>query len=423
MIDLEKEVNLGERVERENMKQFAWLLLAVSVLGFGTLGLYKPVLAPYLKSLGFSAGAIGFTVGLMGLSKSLTNIPAGILSDKYGRKPVALVGLMILGICYPFYLISKSIILLGIARILNGIGNSAAAQPAMTAIADLLGKRRAFGMGVFEAVNYIAVSGGTLLAGYMAARYGMLSAFYVGLPICLLGALVLYKFFRESKPVTVLPGSAAGQAGIETSQAGERLQSSSDVWKKLLANPGYATMCYLGFMTKMTDEGILVTLIPLVAATFGLKPAEIAGIMATGYLTFALIQPVTGIISDRIGRKPMFVLGLSLLLIAALLLPYAKNYLLFSIFVIVLKVGNALLYPSLPAAAVDVSPKHFRGTGLSVYRFFRDAGVFGGPLIAGIALDIFGRVNSFYFIAAMFAVGLVLTMLLFRETIDKQNVH
>lgn len=414
----EKDGQTVAAAARDNQTQFAWLLLAVSVLGFGSLGLYKPVLAPYLKSLGFSAGAIGFTVGLMGLSKSLTNIPAGILSDKIGRKPVALVGLVILGICYPFYVISKSIVSLSIARILNGMGNSAAAQPAMTAIADLLGKRKAFGMGMFEAVNYLAISGGTLFAGYMAAHYGMLSAFYAGLPICLLGALLLHLFFRECKPPAALPPVNMTPA-TEGSLAA--CQSPWEVWKKLLANPGYSTMCYLGFMTKMTDEGILVTLIPLVAASLGLKTLEIAGIIATGYLTFSLIQPITGIASDKIGRRPMFILGLCLLLAAALLFPYARTYLVFSAVVIVLKIGNALLYPSLPAAAADVAPLQFRGTGLSVYRVFRDAGVFGGPIIAGLTLGAFGRVGSFYFVAVMFALGLVLTLLLVKETIKREH--
>lgn len=402
--------------EKDNQKQFAWLLLAVSVLGFGSLGLYKPVLAPYLKSIGFSAGAIGFTVGLMGLSKSLTNIPAGIWSDKIGRKPVTLVGLIILGCCYPFYVVSKSIISLSIARILNGMGNSAAAQPAMTAIADLLGKRKAFGMGVFEAVNYLAISGGTLFAGYMAVRYGMLSAFYVGLPICLLGAVILYIFFRECKPAA--PVTVATPVGDTLGEC----QSPGEVWKKLLANPSFSTMCYLGFMTKMTDEGILVTLIPLVAAAMGLKMVEIAGIIATGYLTFSLIQPLTGIVSDKIGRRPMFILGLCLLLLAALLFPYARTYAVFSAVVIILKIGNALLYPSLPAAAADVAPIKFRGTGLSVYRVFRDAGVFGGPVIAGVTLGAFGRIGSFYFVAAMFALGLLLTLLLVKETIKQEHV-
>lgn len=402
--------------EKENTRQFILLLIGVSIFGFGTLGLYKPVLAPYLKSLGFGATVIGFTVGLMGLSKSLTNIPAGYFGDKYGRKPVMIVGLIIFGLCYPFYLFSKHIAVLSLARLLNGLGNSAAAQPAMTAVADLMGKRRAFGMGCLESLNYIAISALTMLAGYMAMTYGMTSPFYLGLPMCLIGAFIIHKYVRETKPADAPP--AAVQAA-KCDSADDDCKSSSDVWKKLLANPGFATMCYLGFITKMVDEGILITMIPLVAASYGLNVGQIAGVIAIGYIAFSLIQPLTGWISDKIGRKPAFLFGLVLLVASALLFPYAKTYILFAVIVIVMKIGNAVLYPSLPAAAADVSPDRFRSTGLSVYRTFRDAGVFGGPVIAGVALDIFGRGNAFYLVGGMFFVGMVLTLIFFRETIRK----
>lgn len=403
---------------KDDMKQLVLLLIGVSIFGFGTLGLYKPVLAPYLKSLGYGASVIGFTVGLMGLSKSLTNIPAGYLGDKYGRKPIIIVGLIIFGICYPFYLISKHIAVLSVARLLNGMGNSAAAQPAMTAVADLMGKRRAFGMGCMESLNYIAISLLTMLAGWMAMTYGMTSPFYLGLPMCLIGAFIVHKFVRETKPADAgAPAPAAVQA--QGGAADDDCKTSSDVWKKLLSNPGFATMCYLGFITKMVDEGILITMIPLVAASYGLNVGQIAGVIAIGYIAFSLIQPVTGIISDHIGRKPAFLFGLVLLVASALLFPYAKTYMLFAVIVIVMKVGNAVLYPSLPAAAADVSPDRFRSTGLSVYRTFRDAGVFGGPVIAGVALDVFGRGNAFYFVGAIFFIGMVLTLLFFRETIRK----
>jgi MFS family permease len=141
--------------------------------------------------------------------------------------------------------------------------------------------------------------------------------------------------------------------------------------------------------------------------------------MAIGYLTFALIQPLPGWISDHIGRKPMFVLGLGLLTGAALMFPFATSYSVFVAAIIVLKIGNALLYPSLPAAAADMSPDRFRGTGLSAYRFFRDAGVFGGPVIAGIALDALGKINAFYFVAGLFLLGLLLTVATFKETVRK----
>ncbi|HMM21153.1 MAG TPA: MFS transporter [Selenomonadales bacterium] len=398
----------------DKMKQFFVLILAVSVFGFGTLGLYKPVLAPYLKSLGYDAAAIGFTVGLLGLSKSLTNIPAGFLSDRYGRKPVMIIGLIIFGLCYPFYVISKNIVVLSMARLLNGMGNSAAAQPAMTSVADLLGKRRAFGMGIFESMNYLAISGTTILAGYLAAKYGMTAPFFLGLPMCLFGAYLVYRYVPETKPSAPVAASAAENAGA---------QSSGEVWKTLLAKPAFSTMCYLGFMTKMVDEGILITLIPLVAAAYGLNVVEIAGIIATGYVTFSMIQPVTGWLSDHLGRRPVFLLGLLILLASALAFPHARTYLFFSVVVIVMKIGNALLYPSLPAAAADFSPAHFRGTGLSVYRTFRDAGVFGGPMIAGFALQLVGKDNAFYFVAGLFTLGLLLTAVFFRDVSKEQASH
>jgi len=407
--------------EKTDFKQY-WLWLTALAFGFGSLGLYKPILGPYLKQLGYSASVIGFTIGLLGLSKSLTNIPAGYFSDKIGRKPVALVGMVALAVCFPFYIISKNIYVLSIARIIQGFGNSAAAQATMTAAADLLSKRRALAMGLLESINYVALTLCTLLAGYVAKTYGIVTAFYLGPPICLIGILIMWKFARETKPeVSDPPASTVNTVVCPDSDP--EYKKPMDVWKKLLKNPGFASMCYLGFMCKMTDEGILVTLIPLIAIMLGFNVAQIGGIMAMGYATFSLVQPVTGFVSDKIGRKPMFFTGLLLMAGATYLFPYAKEFWIFSAVVVMLKFGNALLYPVLPAAAADLSPIKFRSTGISIYRVFRDAGVFGGPIIAGLLLDYMGKVNSFYFLSAMFIMGIILTLAFVKETLSHSSVH
>jgi len=73
-----------------------------------------------------------------------------------------------------------------------------------------------------------------------------------------------------------------------------------------------------------------------------------------------------------------------------------------------ISIGNALVYPSAPAATADVVPQHLRATGMGVYKLVHDIGIFVGPVVMGLLLDHFGMSHAFSSAAAICLLGTLL---------------
>ncbi|HEX5671643.1 MAG TPA: MFS transporter, partial [Acidimicrobiia bacterium] len=175
---------------RANLGQFA-LLVAINALVGGMIGQERTLL-PLLAKEEF--GLTGFTAALtfivaFGLVKAATNLIAGSLSDRYGRKPVLVTGWMI-GLPVPFLLIwAPSWGWVVAANVLLGINQGLTWSTTVIMKIDLAGpERRGLAMGLNEAAGYLAVAGTALGTGYLAARYGLRpEPFYLGLAFAGLG--------------------------------------------------------------------------------------------------------------------------------------------------------------------------------------------------------------------------------------------
>jgi MFS family permease len=107
-----------------------------SVFGLRMLGLFMilPVFAIYGEQLiGYSPIWIGLAIGAYGLTQALLQIPMGILSDKFGRKPVILTGLVIFFLGSVVAAMSETIYGVVIGRALQGMGAIASAILALAA--------------------------------------------------------------------------------------------------------------------------------------------------------------------------------------------------------------------------------------------------------------------------------------------------
>lgn len=107
-----------------------------SVFGLRMMGLFMimPVFALYGQHLeGFSPLWVGIAIGAYGLTQALLQIPMGILSDKFGRKPIILIGLLVFAVGSVVAAMADSIYGVVFGRALQGMGAIAAAVLALAA--------------------------------------------------------------------------------------------------------------------------------------------------------------------------------------------------------------------------------------------------------------------------------------------------
>src|SRR5262249_43045338 len=157
---------------RENARQFA-LLVAVNALVGGMVGLERSVLALVgQREFGISAAAILTFVVAFGAAKALTNLAAGDLAERFGRKRLLGVGWLValpvpllIGIASSWWFVVAANVLLGVYQ---GLAWS------MTVVMkiDLAGpRRRGLALGLNEAAGYLGVAAAAFATGALAATY------------------------------------------------------------------------------------------------------------------------------------------------------------------------------------------------------------------------------------------------------------
>ncbi|MEM2094550.1 MAG: MFS transporter, partial [Candidatus Bathyarchaeia archaeon] len=143
---------------------------------------------------------------------------------------------------------------------------------------------------------------------------------------------------------------------------------------------------------------------------------EITVVTSAFTFTWALCQPLTGHISDKLGRKKVVVLGLASTAVIILPCVLTRDFILMVVLALALGFGAALFYTPLVAMVGDMAPPSLEGTLIGSYRFFRDMGYFVGPTLLGAISDAYGLQCSFYVTSLSLLVTTVIVCVFCRET-------
>jgi MFS family permease len=395
---------------RANLGQFA-LLVGVNALVGGMVGQERSVL-PLLATDVF--GLTGVTAILtyllaFGVTKAGANLLAGALADRFGRKPVLVAGWLI-GLPVPLLLIwAPAWGWIVAANVLLGLNQGLTWSMTVIMKIDLVGpSRRGLAMGLNEAAGYGAVALTALATGAIAEQAGLrpgpflLGLAYVGLG---LGASVF--FVRDTS------------LHVEHEQVG-RPQAHRPAWREIvmrttLREPSLSAACQAGLVNNLND-GMSWGLLPLYYAAAGLSIGQI-GLLAAAYpAVWALGQIGTGAMSDRVGRKPLIVLGMLLQAGAIAVIAAGSSFAIWLAAAVVLGLGTALVYPTLLAAVADVAEPAWRGSAVGVYRLWRDLGFAFGAIVTGLIADAAGMASAIWVVAAITAASGVVVLIRMRET-------
>ena len=346
-----------------------------------------PLLARDVFGLTGISTALSFVLAF-GISKALTNLAAGALADRYGRKPVLLAGWLI-GLPVPIVLIvAPTWGWIVAANVLLGINQGLTWSTTVTMKIDLVGPaRRGLAMGLNEAAGYGALAAAALLTGFIAAEEGLRPApFFLGLACAGLGLGLSAAFVRDTKAHAALEQSGFSPAGAAVA----RRPTWREVFQKTtFEDPSMSAASQAGLVNNLND-GIAWGVLPILYAGAGLPLAAVGVLAATYPAVWAVGQIGAGALSDRIGRKRLIVAGM--LLQGAALTGFAigGSFLAWLAAAVVLGLGTAMVYPTLLAAVADVAEPAWRASALGVYRLWRDLGFAIGAVLAGVVADAAG---------------------------------
>lgn len=400
---------------RENAAQFT-LLVAVNAFVGAMVGLERAVL-PLLAEDEFgvaSRTAILSFIATFGLAKALSNLVAGRLGDRLGRKHVLTAG-WLFGLPVPFLvMLAPSWGWIVFANVLLGINQGLAWSTTVIMKIDLVGPRqRGLAMGLNEAAGYVAVSLAALASGYVAAAHALRpEPFYLGVLFAALGLVLTIFFVRETRGHAQLEAEDWRDATRETATFSHVLLLTS--WK----NRTLFTVSQAGLVNNLND-GMAWGLFPLYFASLGFRVEEI-GILAALYpAVWGFAQLGTGALSDRWGRKPLIVAGMWIQAGGIALMLAGGSFAILATATALLGLGTALVYPTLLAAIGDVAHPVWRASSVGVYRLWRDGGYVIGAVMAGLLADSLGMEWAIGSIAAATAVSGLVAARVMQETLQR----
>ena len=370
---------------RANAAQFSLLVGLNAVVG-AMVGLERSVLPLVGKNdfhLASNAAILTFVVAF-GAAKAVTNLAAGSLADRVGRKRLLVAG-WLLALPVPLLIgLAPSWWLIVVANLLLGANQGLAWSMTVVMKIDLAGPaRRGLALGLNESAGYLGVAAAAFLTGAAATTVAPRTVIWVGAAaIALAGLLVSIVFVRDTGE------HVAHEQGADGSDAHPR-------------NPVLRACAQAGLVNNLNDA-LAWGLAPLYLAANGASVRQIGVVAAVYPGVWGTAQLATGWFSDLMGRKPLIVLGMLVQAGALGLLVAGDGRFSFAITAaVLLGLGTALVYPALIAAVSDAVAPRGRARAIGVYRFWRDAGFVLGALIAGLAADAVGASAAIALVAAL----------------------
>src|SRR5829696_4782925 len=358
-----------------------------------------PLLGREDFDLDSSAAVLSFIVAF-GLTKAATNLGAGALAERVGRRRLLIVGW---AAALPVPVLIASAPSWGwivAANVLLGLNQGLAWSMTVVMKIDLAGpRRRGLALGVNEAAGYggVALAAGLsgLAAGEFAARDVLVAAAAV---VAVTGLALSVLFVRDT----------GDHVSLEQERDHPDADRAPPSLPKAFARASYGEpalrSCSQAGLVNNLNDGLAWGLVPLFLAAHGAGVAEVGLIAGVYPGVWSVTQIATGHWSDIVGRKPLIVAGMLVQAAALMLLAVSNGAIAVAVgAAAMLGLGTALVYPTLIAAISDAVSPVARAPVVGVYRFWRDMGYALGGLIAGLAADALGFGGAIAIVAALTA--------------------
>jgi predicted MFS family arabinose efflux permease len=394
-----------------------WHLSLIIGLRFFGLFVVMSVLSAYAADLsGSTATLVGLAVGGYALTQAALQVPFGMLSDKIGRKPTILIGLLIFAAGSVIAGMADDITTLLIGRFLQGAGAIGAVIIAM--ISDHVREdERAHAMAVMGMVIALAFTAamviGPIIGGFEG---GVANLFYMTAGIAILSIILLFTVVPE--PPTITHSFAEEEAKVR------------DVFKDKDLLRMYVT-----FLFHSSTMAIAFFLIPLVLKSkFDLPLGEFWKVYLPAVFFGIIAMGPAAVFGEKYNKgKEVFLISIGFIAVAFLLMGFSSVLWAFGVGVVFFFIGFNMFEPLLQSFVSKFAKAHQKGAALGVANTFSYIGMGVGATLAGKIFEM-GNVSAVaiavlivsvfwaFWITGMRNPGLRATVYLDTETFDREKL-
>lgn len=359
-----------------------WALGCVSLLMDISSEMIHALLPLYMVTvLGTSVLAVGMIEGIAEATAAITKVFSGALSDRLGkRKRLTVIGYGLAAVTKPIFPLAPGLEWLTAARFVDRVGKGIRGAPRDALIADVTpAELRGAAFGLRQALDTVGAFLGPLLAillMWLTASHFQ-TVFWVAVIPAFMALYVLVAFVREPEKPAALGTVAMPLALRELARLG------NGYWRLLFL----ATL----FTLARFSEAFLL----LRGQALGLSPSWAPAVLVLMSLAYSLSAYPAGVLSDKVGRRGVLMLGLALLVLADLLLAWLPGLSGLALGVILWGLHMGFTQGVFSALIADSAPENLRGTAFGVFNLVTGVALLVASVLAGGLWDWVGYQATF----------------------------
>ena len=359
-----------------NSNRFALYILMFNMfIAMSGIGLIIPIMPEYLDTFGVAGQALGFLIAMFAFSQFLFSPLAGDLSDKFGRKYLIIVGLVIFGLSQLMFGMASDLWILFLARFFSGVGSAFIVPPMMAFVADITTEEeRGKGMGLLGASMSLGFMIGPAIGGFLA-EVSLRFPFYVATAAALISATISMFVLPNTKPPVV-------QAGL--------IRKRENLWaqmKRSTTTP-YFIMLIVVFVFSFGLANFQATIALYVDKKYGFTPGEIAILITMGGFVGVIVQTfVINKLFMRFGEFKVILVNLLVSALAMISVLFVDGFWPILIVSSVFFTAASLLRPAVNTL-ISKQAGSEQGFAAGMNNAYMSLGNMVGPALAGILFDI-----------------------------------
>ena len=383
------------------------VLIAVCFVDMIGLLMIAPLLPFYALRLGGQASIVGPLVSSFAVAQLLASPAWGRVSDRYGRRPVLIIGLVGSGIAYLIFGFANTLWLLFVCRIVQGFGGGTTGV-AQAYVADTMPPaQRARALGWLSAATSLGVSIGAILGSFTHKLWGPRGPGVSAAALVLVNVLFAWKWLPESRMLH--PAQPDGHAAPRPSESWKTavVNVARPVWN-VIRHPArpVSEVIWVYAIGMLALNSLIAVLSLYVQRRFGINEDNVGPI----YFVFSAVGVImrtwpVGWINQRLGEVRTMRLGAVLLGIGLLLMPLPTTRWGFIICLVLAPIGTALLFPATTALVSHRTDRGQYGVQMGAQQTLRGVMAILGPVGATLAFQYLGPGVPFYLAAGVVALA------------------
>ncbi|HDD55624.1 MAG TPA: MFS transporter [Chloroflexi bacterium] len=382
-----------------------WVVVGTSFIDRIGGTLLFPFFSLYItEKFGVGMTQAGIVLGSFSAFGLVGSIIGGALTDKFGRKPLVLFGLVFSAVStLSLGLVNEFAVLIPLSVAIGLLSNIAGpARQAM--IADLLPEeKRQEGFGILRVVGNMAWIIGPTIGGFIASR-SYFTLFVMDALISCVVAVIFFLYITETRP--------------ETTEESDSILRTFAGYSAVLRDYAYVGFLVASMLMGLVYQQLYNSLSVYLRDNHGIDPQGYGFLLTASAITVILFQFQTTRIIKKYPAFLMMALGVFFYMVGFGLFGFVTVFWLFAVAVVIITIGEMVIMPTSSALAANFAPEDMRGRYMAVFGLSWALPATIGPSAAGLILDNYNP-NLLWYVGAIICAVSIFSFIILHLRLGK----